>query len=153
MLVSEMRRQEATYFLMNWETRGSEQGLTEEWAGGLCSWPGSVAEGQHQSVTSHPASHQDPPHPPYTPAPWGLLQLPSQGAGSFPAALPGLGTVLCTMAHTGHLGGQPTGQTEAAPGGECHHAGSNLGPRWEKSRLSNATSYTPSLSPSTLHVA
>lgn len=63
MLVSEMRRQEATYFLMNWETRGSEQGLTEEWARGLCSWPGSVAEGQHRSVTSQPSSHHVHPTP------------------------------------------------------------------------------------------
>lgn len=76
MLVSEMRRQEATYFLMNWETRGSEQGLMEEWAGGLCGWPGSVAEGQHRSVTLHLASHQDPPCPPYVPVPQGLLQPP-----------------------------------------------------------------------------
>lgn len=43
MLVSEMSRQEATYFLMNWETRGSEQGLSEECARGLCGCPGSVA--------------------------------------------------------------------------------------------------------------
>lgn len=76
MLVSEMRRQEATYFLMNWETRGSEQGLMEEWAGGLCGWPGSVAEGQHRLVTLHLASHQDPPCPPYVPVPQGLLQPP-----------------------------------------------------------------------------
>lgn len=62
MLVSEMRRQEATYFLMNWETRGSEHGLTEEWLGGLCGWPGSGAEGQHPSASSHLTSHQDPPH-------------------------------------------------------------------------------------------
>lgn len=63
MLVSEMRRQEATYFLMNWETRGSEQGLMEEWAGGLCGWPGSVAEGQHWSVTLHLASRTHHVHP------------------------------------------------------------------------------------------
>lgn len=79
MLVSEMRRQEATYFLMNWETRGSEQGLTEEWARGLCSWPGSVAEGQHRSVTSQPSSHHV--HP--TPQHWeGIPLLGGEGVGS-----------------------------------------------------------------------
>lgn len=82
MLVSEMRRQEATYFLMNWETRGSEQGLMEEWASGLCGWPGSAAEGQHRSVTSHSTSHQHPPCPHYSPL-W--------GAEGSPATLPGLG--------------------------------------------------------------
>lgn len=67
MLVSEMRRQEATYFLMNWETRGSEQGLTEEWLRGL--WPGSGAERQYPSVSSHLVSLQDLPHFPYPPVP------------------------------------------------------------------------------------
>lgn len=153
MLVSEMRRQEATYFLMNCETRGSEQGLTEEWAGGLCGWPGSVAKGQHWSVTSHSASHQDLPCPPNTPAPRGLLQPLLQGVRGFPATLPGLGTVLCTAAHAGRLSRQPTGWTERMPGDKCHHTGSNPGPRWEKSRLSNATLYTPALAPSAFHVA
>lgn len=72
MLVSEMRRQEATYFLMNWETRGSEQGLTEEWPTGLCGWPGSGAEGQYPLISSQLTSHQDPPHFPYSPRPQGL---------------------------------------------------------------------------------
>lgn len=67
MLVSEMRRQEATYFLMNWETRGSEQGLTEEWLRGL--WPGSEAERQYPSVSSYLASLHNPPHLPYSQVP------------------------------------------------------------------------------------
>lgn len=104
MLVSEMRRQEATYFLMNWETRGSEQGLTEEWPRGLFGWPGSGTEGKYPLVSSHLASHKD------------HISLTPQCHRGFPVTLTGLGMVFCNVAHTGHLSGQPTGSTEPAPG-------------------------------------
>lgn len=93
-----MRRQEATYFLMNWETRGSEQGLMEQWAGGLCSWAGSAAEGQHRLVTTQLASHQDPTHPPYTPSALGAPPVFIIGCCGFLAAQSALGMVLCTAA-------------------------------------------------------
>ena len=84
------------------------------------------------------------------PAPWGSSSLHPGVLESLLAALPGPGMVLCTVAHAGRLSGQPMGQTEPAPGGKCHHEGSNPGPTQEKSRLSDATSYTPAPSPSTL---
>lgn len=46
MLVLEMRRQEATCFLMNWLTRSSEQGLVAEGQGGLRGCPVSGEGGE-----------------------------------------------------------------------------------------------------------
>lgn len=48
MLVLEMRRQEATCFLMNWVTRSSEQGLVAEGQGGLRGSPVSGEGGESQ---------------------------------------------------------------------------------------------------------
>lgn len=155
MLVSEMRRQEATYFLINWETRGSEQGLTEEWPRGLWGWPGSAAEGQHWS--SLLAFYQQPLPSTVLPAPQGFLLHLSQGASSFwllwPCFLAWVGALLSapqsTTAHARHQQAAPGLDTRISTWRQHLHAGSNWGPR----ELSNATSCITTLSPCPLCVA